>query len=72
MVTYISCLFFNIPHKGDSGGGLVKDNVVFGVLSSSFDVVSKGHVDEYTIVWPHLEWIILALNDELSGGICVI
>lgn len=58
--------------KGDSGGGLVKDNVVFGVASSILNVDCGFTVDEYTIVWYHIEWIILVIIDEIPDDVCTL
>lgn len=59
-------VIFNIVHnlQGDSGGGLVRSNVVIGIVSDFFDDCGSN-VDEYTNVYEHKHWI----KDILDGRV---
>lgn len=51
---------------------MVKENVVIGVVTGMSSCTCACGVDEYTVVWRHVEWILLVLRDKVPIGTSVL
>lgn len=50
----------------------MKNNVVFGVATRVLDDECGKIMDEYTIVWHHLEWILSVIIDIIPRDVCIV